>query len=60
MSRMIRAFVAVRVDCEPELRRVLRELNEMGRAVRAMPPDQLHVSFWATCHSSRRPRSLRC
>lgn len=45
MSRMIRAFVAVRVDCEPELRRVLRELNEMGRAVRAMPPDQLHVTL---------------
>lgn len=45
MSRLIRAFVAVRVDCGPELRRAIRELNEMGRAVRALSPDQLHVTL---------------
>ena len=45
MSRTIRAFVAVRVDCGPELRRVIRDLNEMGRAVRALSPDNLHVTL---------------
>jgi 2'-5' RNA ligase len=45
MAQTIRSFVAVQVDCGPELRRVLRELNEMGRAVRAMSPDHLHVTL---------------
>ena len=45
MAQSIRAFVAVDVVCGPELRRVLRELNEMGRAVRAMSPDHLHVTL---------------
>ena len=45
MAQSIRAFVAVDVECGPELRRVLRELNEMGRAVRAMSPDNLHVTL---------------
>jgi 2'-5' RNA ligase len=45
MAQTIRCFVAVQVDCGPELRRVLRELNEMGRALRAMSPDHLHVTL---------------
>lgn len=45
MAHSIRAFIAVGVDCGPELRRVLRELNEMGRAVRAMAPDNLHLTL---------------
>ncbi len=45
MAQTVRSFVAVQVHCGPDLRRVLRELNEMGRAVRAMPPDQLHVTL---------------
>jgi 2'-5' RNA ligase len=45
MAQTIRSFVAVHVDCGPELRRVLRELNGMGGAMRAMSPDHLHVTL---------------
>lgn len=45
MAQSIRAFIAVSVECPSELRPILRELNEMGRAVRAMSPDKLHLTL---------------
>lgn len=42
---VVRAFIAVKVDCTPLLRRVLGQLNRMGRAVKSVSPDALHVTL---------------
>lgn len=42
---MIRAFIAVRFEPMPELRRVLRSLAEMGRPVRDVDPAALHITL---------------
>jgi len=45
MSATIRAFVAVRVPPSPSLSDVLGELANMGRAVRPVAVDNLHVTL---------------
>ncbi len=45
MSRTLRTFIAVDLALTPPLRSVLRELNEMGRAIRAVTPDNLHITL---------------
>ena len=42
---MIRAFIAVRIFATPELRRLLTRLNTMGRGVRPVAPEKLHVTL---------------
>ena len=42
---MVRAFIAVKVDCTPLLRRVLGQLNRLGRALKSVSPDALHVTL---------------
>jgi 2'-5' RNA ligase len=41
---MIRAFIAAKIDCTPLLRRIVGQLTRMGRAVKAVGPDSLHVT----------------
>jgi RNA 2',3'-cyclic 3'-phosphodiesterase len=45
MSEQLRTFVAVRIPAPVALRPVLRELSEMGRAVKAVSADHLHVTL---------------
>jgi RNA 2',3'-cyclic 3'-phosphodiesterase len=45
MSETLRAFFAVDIRCPAALRRVLTDLSGMGRAVKAVDPDQLHVTL---------------
>jgi 2'-5' RNA ligase len=45
MSDTIRCFLALKIRAEPALRRVLKELAEMGRALKAVEPENLHVTL---------------
>ncbi len=45
MSTTIRAFVAVRIPATPPLREVLDELARMGRPVKPVAADHLHVTL---------------
>jgi len=45
MADTIRCFLAVRIPADTALRRVLKELAEMGRALKAVEPDNLHVTL---------------
>ncbi|MCA9078686.1 MAG: RNA 2',3'-cyclic phosphodiesterase [Planctomycetaceae bacterium] len=45
MSTTIRAFVAVRVPASPALRDVLEELGQMGRPIKPVDSDHLHVTL---------------
>jgi 2'-5' RNA ligase len=45
MSNPIRCFLALRIPAETALRRVLKELSEMGRALKAVEPENLHVTL---------------
>jgi 2'-5' RNA ligase len=42
---VLRTFVGVKIDPTPGLRDVLRSLEEMGKAVRPVREDQLHVTL---------------
>jgi 2'-5' RNA ligase len=50
MSNTIRCFLALKVPAETALRRVLKELSAMGRALKTVEPENLHVTlkFFAT------------
>jgi len=45
MAQPIRAFIAVKVPASEELRAVLRELASLGRAVKPVEPENLHVTL---------------
>jgi 2'-5' RNA ligase len=45
MSHTIRCFLALKVPAETALRRVLRELADMGRALKAVEPENLHITL---------------
>jgi len=45
MSDSIRCFIAVKIPRLDPLRRVLKELAGMGRALKAVDPDNLHVTL---------------
>jgi RNA 2',3'-cyclic 3'-phosphodiesterase len=45
MAATIRAFIAVKIPASPPLRGVLSQLGGMGRAVRAVSADNLHVTL---------------
>jgi 2'-5' RNA ligase len=45
MSNTIRCFLAVKITAEPALRRVVRDLSEMGRALKAVEFENLHVTL---------------
>jgi 2'-5' RNA ligase len=45
MSHSIRCFIAVKIPRLDPLRRVLKELSGMGRALKAVDPDNLHVTL---------------
>jgi RNA 2',3'-cyclic 3'-phosphodiesterase len=45
MSDTIRCFLALKIRAEPALRRVLKELAEMGRALKTVEPENLHVTL---------------
>lgn len=42
---MIRAFIAVKLEATQEVRRLLTRLNTMGRGVRPVAADKLHVTL---------------
>lgn len=42
---MIRAFIAVKIEPTPEIRRLLTKLNTIGGNVRPVAPDKLHVTL---------------
>jgi len=41
----LRSFIAIRIEPTAALRRAVRPLNEMGRPVRAVSPDNLHLTL---------------
>lgn len=45
MSTSIRAFVAVRLPVTPPLRDVLGQLARMGRAIKTVAPENLHLTL---------------
>src|SRR5580704_1179799 len=45
MSNTIRCFLALKVPADTVLRRVLKELSAMGRALKAVEPENLHVTL---------------
>jgi RNA 2',3'-cyclic 3'-phosphodiesterase len=45
MSDSIRSFIAVKIPLLDPLRPVLRELAEMGRALKSVDPENLHVTL---------------
>jgi 2'-5' RNA ligase len=45
MSNTIRCFLALKMPAETALRRILKELAAMGRALKAVEPDHLHVTL---------------
>ncbi|HET6324338.1 MAG TPA: RNA 2',3'-cyclic phosphodiesterase [Planctomycetaceae bacterium] len=45
MPDTIRCFLAVKITAEPALRRVVRDLSEMGRALKAVELENLHVTL---------------
>ena len=42
---MLRCFIAIKIEPSQPLRRILRTLGEMGRSVRAVEVDALHVTL---------------
>ncbi len=42
---MLRTFIAIKVEASQALRRVLRTLGEMGRPVRPLDPNALHLTL---------------
>ena len=42
---MLRAFIAIKVEASQSLRKVLRTLRDMGRHVRPVDPDALHLTL---------------
>jgi RNA 2',3'-cyclic 3'-phosphodiesterase len=57
MSERLRSFIAVRIPASAALRPVVRELAEMGRAVKSVDPDHLHVTlkFLGDVNAERMP-----
>jgi 2'-5' RNA ligase len=45
MPELIRCFIAIKIPGFDPLRRVLKELAQMGRALKAVEPDNLHVTL---------------
>jgi RNA 2',3'-cyclic 3'-phosphodiesterase len=45
MADVIRCFLGVKIPAETSLRRVLKELSQMGRPLKAVEPDSLHVTL---------------
>jgi RNA 2',3'-cyclic 3'-phosphodiesterase len=45
MAESIRCFIAFKIPGLEPLRRVLKELSAMGRALKAVDPDNLHVTL---------------
>lgn len=45
MSESIRCFIAIKIPRLDPLRRVLKELAAMGRALKTVDPDNLHVTL---------------
>jgi 2'-5' RNA ligase len=45
MSNTIRCFLALKIPADTVLRRVLKELSAMGRALKAVEPENLHVTL---------------
>jgi 2'-5' RNA ligase len=45
MSDTIRCFLALKIAPDTALRRVLKELSAMGRALKAVEPENLHVTL---------------
>jgi RNA 2',3'-cyclic 3'-phosphodiesterase len=45
MSNSIRCFLALKIAPDTPLRRVLKELSAMGRALKAVEPENLHVTL---------------
>jgi 2'-5' RNA ligase len=45
MSDTIRCFLALKIPADTVLRRVLKELSAMGRALKAVEPENLHVTL---------------
>jgi 2'-5' RNA ligase len=45
MSDSIRSFIAIKIPGLDPLRRVLKDLSAMGRALKAVDPDNLHVTL---------------
>lgn len=45
MARTIRSFIAVNLNASRSLRRLLGELSAMGRPVRPVAPDRLHITL---------------
>jgi 2'-5' RNA ligase len=45
MSKLIRLFIAVKVSSTPLLRKVLKHLETMGRPVKPVSADNLHVTL---------------
>lgn len=45
MSQTVRAFIAAKAPCTSDLKPVLRDLGAMGRALKAVSADHLHVTL---------------
>jgi RNA 2',3'-cyclic 3'-phosphodiesterase len=45
MPELIRCFIAIKIPGFDPLRRVVKELAQMGRALKAVEPDNLHVTL---------------
>jgi len=45
MSKPLRAFIAVKIPSTPLLRKVLKRLETMGRSVKPVSADKLHVTL---------------
>jgi RNA 2',3'-cyclic 3'-phosphodiesterase len=45
MPELIRCFIAIKIPGFDPLRRVLKELAQMGRALKAVEPNNLHVTL---------------
>lgn len=45
MSQSIRTFIAIKIPSTPSLRRIGSKLESLGRAVKVVPSDRLHVTL---------------
>ncbi len=45
MSETFRTFIAVKIELPPALRTILRRLREMGRAVKAVDAEAMHITL---------------
>ncbi len=45
MPELIRCFIAIKIPGFDPLRRVLKELAAMGRPLKVVEPDNLHVTL---------------